>query len=226
VGFNELRFEDELGQEEVFVHAQRDQNNHVKHDETTFVGNDRSERVEHDENLAIGNDRREEIGHDEAVRIGQNRQHEIVNDDTLTIGQTHTVVTGKDRIETVGNHRKDKTAANHFAEVGGHLEQVVAGHSTLQTGEAIRHTTKVYDIQVTDSLTITSPAGLLRIDGAGISLDGVALSFKGPISQQPKGSTRAITATGIPEPGEAICVSCLLKAIADGRNTIRMEPPN
>ncbi|RQS55176.1 type VI secretion system tip protein VgrG, partial [Burkholderia sp. Bp8963] len=42
-GFNELRFEDEAGQEEVYVHAQRDQNIHVNHDETTFVGNDRSE---------------------------------------------------------------------------------------------------------------------------------------------------------------------------------------
>ncbi|MFJ2973047.1 type VI secretion system tip protein TssI/VgrG, partial [Pseudomonas fulva] len=34
-GFNELRFEDELGRQEVFIHAERDQNNVVKHDETT-----------------------------------------------------------------------------------------------------------------------------------------------------------------------------------------------
>ncbi|MDN7902475.1 type VI secretion system tip protein TssI/VgrG [Burkholderia cepacia] len=37
-GFNELRFEDEAGQEEIYVHAQKDQNIHVNHDETTFVG--------------------------------------------------------------------------------------------------------------------------------------------------------------------------------------------
>ncbi|MEB6592710.1 type VI secretion system tip protein VgrG, partial [Pseudomonas asiatica] len=43
-GFNELRFEDELGRQEVFIHAEKDQNNVVKHNETTFVGNDRSER--------------------------------------------------------------------------------------------------------------------------------------------------------------------------------------
>ncbi|MCO7518024.1 bacteriophage T4 gp5 trimerisation domain-containing protein, partial [Pseudomonas putida] len=222
-GFNELRFEDELGQEEVFIHAQRDQNNVVKHDETTQVGNDRSERVERDETISIGQDRSEDVARDESVSIGQNRLHEISNDDSLTIGRTHTIVTGQDRIETVGNHRQDITKANHSIEIGGHLEQVVAGHSTLQTGDAIRHTTKVYDIEVSESLTIKSPAGLLRIDGSGVTLDGVALTFTGPINQQSEGSQHTTSISGVPEPGEPICLSCLLKAISDGRNIIRME---
>ncbi|HDS1803273.1 TPA: type VI secretion system tip protein VgrG, partial [Pseudomonas putida] len=222
-GFNELRFEDELGKEEVFIHAQRDQNNIVKHDETTRVGNDRTERVERDETISIGQDRREEVARDESVGIGQNRVHEIANDDSLSIGRTHTITTGKDRIEQVGNHRQDITKANHTVEIGGHLEQVVAGHHNLKTGEAIRHTTKVYDIQVSESLTIRSPAGLLRIDGAGITLDGLALSFKGPVNQQVTGSNRITSTSGVPEPGEPICLSCLLKAIADGHNMIRME---
>jgi type VI secretion system secreted protein VgrG len=41
-GFNELRFEDEAGREEVFIHAQKDQNNVVLNDETTEVGHDRT----------------------------------------------------------------------------------------------------------------------------------------------------------------------------------------
>ncbi|MFJ4457377.1 bacteriophage T4 gp5 trimerization domain-containing protein, partial [Pseudomonas sp. NPDC089392] len=222
-GFNELRFEDELGRQEVFIHAEKDQNNVVKHDETTQVGNDRSERVERDETVSIGQDRREDVARDESVSVGQNRVQEIGNDDSLTIGRTHTIITGQDRIEQVGNHRQDTTKANHTIEIGGHLEQVVAGHSTLQTGEAIRHTTKVYDIQVSESLTIRSPAGLLRIDGAGITLDGLALAFKGPLSQQATGSQRTTSTSGVPEPGEPICLSCLLKAIKQGHSVIRMQ---
>ena len=221
-GFNELRFEDELGRQEVFIHAERDQNNVVKHNETTQVGNDRAERVEQDETISIGRDRREDVAQDESLSIGQNRVHEIGNDDSLSIGRTHTIVTGQDRIEKVGNHRQDFTKANHTVEIGGHLEQVVGGHHLLQTGEAIRHTTKVYDIQVSESLTIRSPGGLLRIDGAGVTLDGVAVAFKGPIHQQAKGSQRTTSTAGIPEPGEPICLSCMLKAIADGHNMIRM----
>ena len=221
-GFNELRFEDELDRQEVFIHAEKDQNNVVKHNKTTRVGNDRDERVERDEKVWIGRDRREEVVQDESVSIGQDRVHEIGNDNSLTIGRTHTIVTGQDRIETVGNQRQDVTKANHTVEIGGHLEQVVGGHHLLQTGEAIRHTTKVYDIQVSESLTIRSPGGLLRIDGAGVTLDGVALAFKGPVNQQAKGSQFTTSTAGIPEPGEPVCLSCLLKAITNGHNMIRM----
>ncbi len=56
-GFNELRFEDELGKEEVFVHAQKDQN--------TLVNNNQS--------LSVGVDRTHQIGQDESVAIGRNR---------------------------------------------------------------------------------------------------------------------------------------------------------
>ena len=40
-GSNELRFEDKKNHEEVYVHAQKDQNNVVKNNETTKVGVDR-----------------------------------------------------------------------------------------------------------------------------------------------------------------------------------------
>ncbi|VAW92917.1 VgrG protein, partial [hydrothermal vent metagenome] len=42
-GFNELRFDDEKDKEEVFIHAQKDQNNVVLNDETTEIGRNRTE---------------------------------------------------------------------------------------------------------------------------------------------------------------------------------------
>lgn len=45
-GFNELRFEDEAGKEEVFIHAQRDQNVEVENDYTMYVGHNKAERIE------------------------------------------------------------------------------------------------------------------------------------------------------------------------------------
>lgn len=222
-GFNELRFEDELGREEVFMHAQCDHNTVVKHDQTTQVGNDRSEQVGRDEKRAIGQDRSDEIGRNECSSIGHNRTHTVGNDDQLAIEGSQTITTGKDRIETVGNHRHDSTKANHCMDIGGDLQQTVAGHSTLRSAHTIGHSTRTYTIDVSESLTIRSPAGLLRIDGAGITLDGIALLFKGPISQQLTGSEHSISVSGVAEPGEAVCVSCMRKAIADGRSLVRME---
>ena len=192
-GFNELRFEDEAGQEEVYIHAQRDQNNVVQHDETTFVGHDRSEQVENDETLMIGHDRKDTVGNDETLLIGRNRRHRIGEDDELVIDRNHTISTAGDRTEEVTGNRDDKTAANHHVEIGGHLQQQVQGEVSLQAGQRIVHHTRAYEVHVADTLVLKGPGGTLRIDAAGITLDGTALTLIGPMTKPPGGSGNSLT---------------------------------
>jgi|GEM_PF-1474402 len=70
-GFNELRFEDENGQEEVFIHAQRDQNNIVGNDETTQVGVNRTESVAKNEIIQIAENRQQTIGGYQVTQVGK-----------------------------------------------------------------------------------------------------------------------------------------------------------
>jgi type VI secretion system secreted protein VgrG len=211
-GYNELRFEDEKDQEEIYVHAQKDQNIHVNHDETTFVGHDRSEQVEHDETIAIGHDRKETVGNDEQVSIGQDRRHDIGQDDFLTVGRNHTLHTGKDRTEEVGNNRRDKTAANHWVSIGGHQEHTVEGHSELQAGQAIRHRTKVYEIQAVENLSIKGPGGTIRIDGSGITLDAISILVKGPMSKPGSGTGNVLALSAAPRAGQSMVRACAMRA--------------
>ncbi|NBA95428.1 type VI secretion system Vgr family protein [Pseudomonas sp. R5(2019)] len=217
-GFNELRFEDEAGQEKIYVHAQKDQNLHVNHDETTFVGHDRCEQVEHDETITIGHDRQETVGNDEQVHIGQDRRHDIRQDEFLTIGRNHSIRTGKDRTEEVDNNRRDKTGANHWVNIGGNLEQTVAGHVELQAGQAIRSRTRLYELQAGESLIIKGPGGTISIDDAGITLDAVAIYVKAPISVATEGRGTPYVIDGKPDAGEAsdFCLACFLRAARTG----------
>ncbi|MET3654748.1 type VI secretion system Vgr family protein [Dyella japonica] len=187
-GFNELRFEDEKDQEEIYVHAQKDQNIVVNHDETTRVGHDRKENVEHDETISIGHDRTESVGNDEQVTIGKDRRHQIGQDAVLTIERNHTISVGKDRVETVGNHRKDQTTANHLIDVGGHVEQTVQGHHKLTAGQSIERQTQRYQLQTSDRIVIHGPGGTITIDGGGVTLEGVQIKLKGPIQQSGGGA--------------------------------------
>ncbi len=86
-GFNELRFEDEAGREEVFMHAQKDQNNVVLNNETTNVGVDRTETVGNNETISIGVDRTENVGSNETITVGAARE--------VTVGLTQLVNIGK-----------------------------------------------------------------------------------------------------------------------------------
>lgn len=69
-GSNELRIEDRAGQEQIFIHAQRDLDCVVENNETHSVGVD---RLQH-------------IGQDETILIGQNRFRTVKVDDTLRVG--------------------------------------------------------------------------------------------------------------------------------------------
>ena len=70
-------FEDEMGHEEVFIHAEKDLNHIVKHDETTQVGHDRTEQVGRNETIHIGNDRMERVGQDEDLTINRDQIRSI-----------------------------------------------------------------------------------------------------------------------------------------------------
>ncbi len=45
-GYNELRIEDRKGQEQIFVHAQRDWDENIEHDQKIRVGHERHDTVE------------------------------------------------------------------------------------------------------------------------------------------------------------------------------------
>jgi len=136
-GFNELRFEDELGQEEVYIHAEKDKNVHIKHNNTTYVGNDRSEKVEHDEQVDIGHNRNERVGNDEHIAIVQDQHLELGRDQIQTLGRNHHTSIGGDRVEEIANNRHDKVAANHSIEIGGSAKQSVRNRYYLSAGQCI-----------------------------------------------------------------------------------------
>ena len=188
-GFNELRFEDELGHQEVFIHAEKDKNVHVKHDNTTFVGNNR----------------KEEVGNDEQITIGNDQSHVIGRDHTLSSGRDHETTVGRDRSERVGNNRYDTTTANHHSEVGGHCQQTISGQHRLTAGQGIHHTTTVYQLQASERVVFQSPGGSLTLDAQGIHLNGIAITLRGPVNATNPGNGQALKLQLQPETGQA-CV--------------------
>ena len=81
-GFNELRVEDRKGQEEIFVHAEKDVNVHVKHDWKEHVLRDQHRTIDHfSYSLVKGEDQQ---------TVEKDRKVELLSDDHLTIrGSSH-----------------------------------------------------------------------------------------------------------------------------------------
>ncbi|MND80745.1 Phage-related baseplate assembly protein [compost metagenome] len=133
-GFNELRFEDEAGQEEVFIHAQKDQNNHVNNDETTFVGHDRSERVENDETVSIGHDRKEDVGNDETISIGRHRKEDVGKNEAISIGRNRRVTIGGHKTETIAKTKAETIGLAKFLSIGAAYQTSVGAAMNTTVG--------------------------------------------------------------------------------------------
>ncbi|HEN8799742.1 TPA: type VI secretion system tip protein VgrG, partial [Pseudomonas putida] len=176
-GFNELRFEDELGRQEVFIHAEKDQNNVVKHNETTFVGNDRSERVDHNETISIGDHRTEDVGKNETISIGLNRH--------VTIGANKTETIKLAKAETIGLAKALTIGAGYQVSVGAAMNTTVGLSQSEQVGV---HKSVIvgnrFNITAGDELSITvGKASLVMKSDGTVLINGSNFDFSatGPV---------------------------------------------
>ncbi len=176
-GFNELRFEDELGRQEVFIHAEKDQNNVVKHNETTFVGNNRSERVDHNESISIGDHRTEDVGKNETISIGANR--------SVTIGANKTETIALAKAETIGLAKALTIGAGYQVSVGAAMNTTVGLSQSEQVG--IHKSVIVgnrFNITAGDELSITvGKASLVMKSDGTVLINGSNFDFSatGPV---------------------------------------------
>jgi type VI secretion system secreted protein VgrG len=96
--FNELRFEDKTGSEEVFIQAQKDMNIVVEHDETEKIGNDRTENVGNDETVSIGSNRKWTVGSNDTLSVGSNQTISVSGSISITANQQITITCGANSI--------------------------------------------------------------------------------------------------------------------------------
>ncbi|MCT8349912.1 type VI secretion system tip protein VgrG [Photorhabdus temperata] len=103
-GFNELRFEDAKGSEEVFIHAQRNMNTQILWDKTTQIGNDQKTDVEHNRTAIIKNDDDEAVQGFQTLEVGQNQTVTIKGQQAISIGKSHQLNVADNQQITVGKH--------------------------------------------------------------------------------------------------------------------------
>ncbi len=132
--FNEFRFEDLKGSEEIYIHAEKDQNNVVENDETTEVGHDRTENVGNDETITIGNDRTESVGNDETITIGANRTESVGKNESISIGENRSENVGKNEDINIGESRSEQVGENETISIGKNQEISIGKNQEIAVG--------------------------------------------------------------------------------------------
>jgi len=123
---NAIRFEDKAGQEQLWLHAQKDQLTEVENDEDKWVGNDRRKTVDRDETNVIHRDRTETVDRDETITVHNNRTERVDHNEKVSIGDNRNedvgidenISIGKNRSKTIGKTETDKIGQNWHVTVG------------------------------------------------------------------------------------------------------------
>lgn len=119
-GFNEFRFEDKKGKEQIFLHAEKDQHDRIKNDRVTaigqdthmIVGRDQLEKVKRDKHLQVTGDQNEKVGGtvslsaggDQQVKIGSNHALEAAQEIHLKAGMNMVLESGTSLTLKVGGN--------------------------------------------------------------------------------------------------------------------------
>ena len=147
--FNELRFEDLKGKEEVYLQAEKDMNILVKNDETRFVGHDRVKQVGHDETSTIKGNRTEEVSKDEEIAIHGNRTETVDKDESITISGARTESVGKDESISIGGGRSEAVGKSESISIGGSRTETVGKSESITIGGA-----RQVNVSKADELTV------------------------------------------------------------------------
>jgi type VI secretion system secreted protein VgrG len=132
--FNEIRFEDKLGSEEMYIHAEKDQNTVVEHDQTIAVGNDRSETIGRDRSLQVDRDKSETVDRNKSIRVKGAHDEQVDGTMTVMIGASLTETVAVNYAETVGAAMELSVGGALAISVGAIMATSVGASSTETVG--------------------------------------------------------------------------------------------
>ncbi|UUE46002.1 type VI secretion system Vgr family protein [Pectobacterium aroidearum] len=197
-GFNELRFEDQAGQEEIYLHGQKDlkalvENDvvwHIKHDAHTEIDNERVTRVKANDHLTVENEKRDHVKGDLSLTVDASMHQKL----------------GQALLVEAGEEVHVKAGAKVVLEAGAEL--------TLKVGGSF--------VKIDPSgVTLVGPGIKMNSGGS----PGCGSGWAGQLPSLP-GTVEVMAPPQLPKipPLEKpVCIPCLLRAMAQGDALIQGE---
>jgi len=155
-GFNEIRFEDKKDSEELYFHAQKDQNIVVEHDRAKKVLNNETNTIKKDRSTTI------EEGNDTYVVAKGNRTFQVnTGSETYEVKGTRAVTVTGDETHTDKANFTQKVTGNYELKVTGNLTIDVTGSVTIKSGMSMTHEAQ---------MSMTNKAGMSLTNEAQLAI--------------------------------------------------------
>ena len=155
-GYNELRIEDKKGAEQIYLHAQRDWDENIEHDQKIRVGHERHDTVEANSYT--------ELQVEEHLTVKTERKVEVKPDDHLTVGQNQHIKLGTAQLTQAGREIHLKAGQKMLIEAGTELT-INAGGSFIKLDPG--------------GISLSGP--IAKINAGGAAGKGSGIKIKSPL---------------------------------------------
>ena len=171
---NELRFDDKKGEEQIFIHAERNFDLRIKNDRFEWIGNDRHLLVTNDKFEHVENNRHELVDADHLEEIGKDRHLKVGGQEAIEISKARSLKVGKDLVE----------------KVGGNNSREVTGDLYLKGMNVVIEAQMGLTIKCGGSYVNLGPAGT-SVKGTMVNIDGGPMVMIACGASSPAGSGKA-----------------------------------
>ena len=185
-GFNEIRFEDKKGSEQVFMHAEKDQDIRVKNDTKEWVGNDRHLVVKANQRELVEADQHVHVKGDALLKVDGNVGRNVTGDEIAKVGgNDHLAVTGNYVLKIDGNLH-EKITGNHHDQTTGDIRLTANGNAHVKASQnaAVESGMNVHVkggmvvvVEAGMQLSLKAGANFIDIGPAGISIQGTMVNI-------------------------------------------------
>ncbi|MGV7093325.1 type VI secretion system tip protein TssI/VgrG [Siccibacter turicensis] len=200
-GFNELRFEDQAGKEEIYIHGQKDMNLliehdvvwHIKHDQHQTIDNDRVSRIKANDHLTVDGESRQHIKGNLSLTVEASLHQKV--------GQGLLIESGQEVHIKVGNKMVLEAGAEMTVKGGGSFMKI-------------------------DPSGVSMVGPVVNINSGGAP--GTGSGWAGCMPQLP-GDVEAVAPPAppvlkaIPPLEKPVCIPCLLRAMAQNNALVKGE---
>jgi type VI secretion system secreted protein VgrG len=178
-GFNEIRFEDKKGEEQIFIQSEKNFDLSVKNDRFETIDNNRHLHVKKDKFEHVDNNRSEEVDADHKEKIGKDRHLEVKGKEAKQVGGSLSLTVKGEVIEVFKAGHSEQTTKDYYLKA---QNVVIEGlqNITLSVGGSY--------IAIESGTIEINTAGQLKIDGTQVQVNGKAqTSIQGGAMTEVKG---------------------------------------
>ena len=180
--YNEFRFEDLKGKEQIFLHAERDQDVRVKAESRTWVGANSHQIVKQNQKEKVEQDKHSTIGGKYLIETGGDQHINTKGNVCEKVGANRDSTVGGNQVEKIGGKNDVEVGGDHNEKVGGTMSLTVSSSLEEKSGTKFAHEAgqeihlkagmKVI-LEAGMQLTIKGPGGFVDIGPSGVTIQGI-----------------------------------------------------